>query len=101
MSEAILVKSNYTGAVIVKNYTILVDEWELDSQSPEGYPYKGTISIADITEEHIPEVILSLEDAVSGNFAPVCKSSDFYIYIWASSIPDHEITIPVVRASLV
>ena len=100
MAEAILVKGNYTGTLSKENVHIPVSNWALDTEASADYRYKGTIDFPGITSKHIPEVIFSLEDATSGNFAPICDSGENVVYVWASSIPETEIVVSVIRASL-
>ena len=42
-----------------------------------------------------------MDDATSGNFAPICDSAQNVVYIWAIKKPESEITIPIIRATLV
>lgn len=62
----------------------------------EDYGYRAAIPLTGVTASRIPDVIFALEDAISGNFAPVAKSYDGGIYIYASSPPDSAVTIPTI-----
>ena len=42
-----------------------------------------------------------MNDATPGNFASICDSAKGVVYIWAIKKPESEITIPIIRATLV
>ena len=44
----------------------------------------------------VPDVILGVKDAMSGNFAPVSESYNGGVYIYAASVPEAAITIPTI-----
>ena len=47
-----------------------------------------------------PEVVFSVEDAMSGNFAPISKCGDGVVYIYAAETPEDIITVQSVLAVL-
>lgn len=60
------------------------------------YPYRAAISLSGVTSGMIPEVIFSLADAVSGNFASVAAAYNGGVYIYAAEKPAAAITIPTI-----
>ena len=48
----------------------------------EDYPYRGTINCSGATVDHIPFVVFSPNDAISGKYASVAKSDLNKIYIY-------------------
>ena len=60
------------------------------------YPYRAAVSLSGVTSSMIPEVVFSLTDAVSGNFAPVAEAYNGGVYIWAAEKPSATITIPTI-----
>lgn len=72
-----------------------VSDWVCDSTYAD-FPYRGSIPCADVTAEMFTEVVFPVEDAMSGEFAPICQSYDGGVYIWATDCKD--ITISTVTA---
>lgn len=62
----------------------------------QDYPYRATVPLTGVLASMTPEVIFSLADAVSGNFAPVAECYDGGVYLYAASMPDAAITIPTI-----
>lgn len=62
------------------------------------FPYRASVALSGVTSTMIPEVVLALSDAVSGNFAPVAASYNGGIYLYAVGVPDADITIPTILA---
>lgn len=62
----------------------------------EDYGFRAAVSLSGVTSTMIPEVVLSLADAVSGIFAPVAESYNGGVYLYASDVPESAITIPVI-----
>lgn len=106
MAEAILVKGGYsesnTKTISLDNVKIAVNAWKLDdspTKSPD-YPYTAPATIPGMTENYIPDVVFGITDAISGNYAPVCKSAADSVYIYAKEIPETEITLLTVKGTL-
>lgn len=56
------------------------------------YAYRGTIAIDGVTANSVVEVVFSLADAMSGNYAPIAETLDGVVYIYAKV--NRSITIP-------
>lgn len=62
-----------------------------------GYPYRLDLQLAEATAEHVPTVMFGLEEAVSGNFAPVATASAGCVSIYMKAVPSTaSVTIPAV-----
>ena len=60
------------------------------------YPYVATIALTGVLATMFPEVIFSVSQATSGNFAPVAHSGDGTVTIFAKERPASAITIPAI-----
>lgn len=86
--------------IIKSNTSVAASVWTTDT-TYEDYPYKANIPITECTQEHLPDVMLSLDDAISGNFAPVADSYAGGIYIYAKEKPTSAMTIPTIKLTKV
>lgn len=77
----------------VINTDVLTTAWQSDA-TYSNYPYSAQVAIAECRETHVPDVVFSYADAISGNFAPIVESYEGYIKIFAKTIPSGTITIP-------
>ena len=78
------------------NTAVLVSAFTSDT-TYEDYPYRAAVALTGVTENMIPEVVFSLADAVSGVFAPVAECYNGGIYLYASEVPETDITIPIIE----
>ena len=62
----------------------------------QDFPYRAGVSLSGAIESMIPEVVLSVDDALSGNYAPVSESYNGGVYLYAGSPPDADIMIPTI-----
>lgn len=62
----------------------------------QDFPYRASITLSGAIKSMIPEVVLSVDDAISGNFAPVAESYNGGVYLYAGYPPDADITIPTI-----
>ena len=60
------------------------------------FPFRASVALTGVLESMIPDIMLALEDATSGNFAPVCACYNGGVYLYAASVPDADITIPTI-----
>lgn len=68
----------------------------VSDETYQDFPYRASVALSGAIENMIPEVVLSVDDAVSGNFAPVAESYNGGVYLYAGSPPDADITIPTI-----
>lgn len=64
----------------------------------QGYKFRAAVALDGVIESMIPEVIFGIADAVGGVFAPVAKSYNGGVYLYASDVPESDITIPTIIA---
>ena len=60
------------------------------------FPYRASVELEGVTPGMVPEIIFGVENAASGNFAPVAESYEGGIYLYAAEIPEAALTIPTV-----
>ena len=88
-------------AIIVQsNVSVATSAWVSDTTYTD-YPYRASIPITGCTVNHIPEVVFSLADAISGTFSPVAETYAGGVYIYASEKPSAVITIPTIKLTKV
>jgi len=71
------------------------------SSECSGYPYRAKIALKGITENYTVDVIFDDYDAISGNYAPLAKTSDGYVSIYAKVAPSSSIYVPVIKCERV
>lgn len=71
---------------------VSVSDWVADT-TYEDYPYKADIVNEDATVDSVPLVVFSLQDAISGLFAPIAEAFNGYVRIWAKEKPTQNIQI--------
>jgi len=57
------------------------------------YPYRADVTLSGATSSHIPEVCFNVEEAVTGNFAPVADTYTNGIKIYMKEVPSANFTI--------
>lgn len=57
--------------------------WVSDSTYVD-YPYRASITLSGVTENHVPSVNFSSADALSGKLSPVSESYNGGVYIYAT-----------------
>lgn len=62
----------------------LAVSWTADT-TVSGYSYKGTITLAGVTANHVPVVTFDPATANSGKYCPVAESGAGVVYIWSTS----------------
>ena len=86
--------------IVETDVSVSTSAWASDA-TYEDYPFRASIPITGCTVNHIPDVMLSLEDAMSGNIAPVADSYAGGIYIYAKEKPTSAMTIPTIKLTKV
>ena len=62
----------------------------------EAFPFRAAVPLEGVLNTMIPEIIFSLTDATSGLFAPVAESYNGGVYLYASDLPEADVTVPVI-----
>lgn len=80
---------------IIKATDIYVNQnaW-VDDTTYTAYPYKTKLAITSVSQLMIAEVNFSLEQSLSGNYAPVCETTSGGVFIYAKE--KATITVPSV-----
>lgn len=60
------------------------------------FPYRAAVALDGVMSSMIPEVIFDLVDATDGNFAPVSRSYNGGVYVYAASPPESALMIPTI-----
>ena len=87
--------TTYTGK------TVATTEWVPDAENggsatyPD-FPYYAKVDCPGVTVDDFAEVVLSPDDALSGNYAPICLTKTDYVKIWAAAVPATTLTIPTI-----
>lgn len=68
--------------------------WASDSTYAD-YPYKGTIPLVGVDGTMGVEVTFSMTDAISGNYSPICNTTNDAVEIWSKK--NTSITIPTIK----
>lgn len=77
-----------------QNVTLLQEDIAEDINSTyEDYPYIGTIYLSAANSSQIPVVTFGLEDALSGNFAPIASTATGCVYVYLKELPSQDVTI--------
>lgn len=77
------------------NTIVPVSAFAADTTYPD-YPYRAAVALTGVLASMIPDITLSVEDAISGNYAPVAECYNGGIYLYAASAPEAAITIPTI-----
>jgi hypothetical protein len=77
------------------NVSVEVADFVADT-TYEDFPFRASVPLEGVIESMIPEVVFSLLDATSGNFAPVAETYNGGVYLYASDKPEGNITVPVI-----
>lgn len=98
--NGIALNGNITTRLFFEN--VSAGSWtELSSSAPdynEDFPWRGTLSCSGVTDSMVPEVILPISLAMSGDFAPVAKTDTNKIYIYSANEPAETVTAATVIA---
>lgn len=81
--------------LLFSNTTVVASAFVADT-TYEDYPYRASVALTGVLATMIPEVIFSLTDATSGDFAPVVECYTGGIYVYAASVPEETVTIPTI-----
>ena len=83
-------------SIVKSNVSVATSAW-VPSNTYSDYPYEASVTVTGCTSNHVPEVIFSVTDAVSGTFAPICVSGTNTVTIYATETPTADMTIPTIE----
>lgn len=78
----------------LKFENVVANMWEDDTTYPN-YPYKCELACTGVTSDLVVEVVFGLNEAVSGNYAPICVSGTDTVTIYSKV--NTTITIPTIK----
>lgn len=90
------IRSTDITARFAQNVTVPAVAWTHDATVFADYPYKATISLAEVTANDFPVVVFAPSDAAGGNFCPVAYTFDGVVQVFARAAPAAAITIPAI-----
>ena len=70
------------GAIVVAQ-NVTSSAWSSNGSYPD-YPYRATLTVQDMTADHVPEVIFDGTDEDIAKLAPHCASYNGGVYIYAT-----------------
>lgn len=73
---------------------VVANNWVADN-TYSNYPFKCDIPLAGVTASTVVDVIFNLEDATSGDYAPICATLDGIVTIYGKV--SAAITIPTIK----
>lgn len=74
---------------------VTVSDFVSDATYPD-FPYRAAVQLENVSTSMIPEVVLNVTDAISGNFCPLAACYNGGVYLYAASPPDGDMTIPTI-----
>lgn len=83
------------GILTFVNKTVAVSDWVEDT-TYEDFGYRASITCTGVTSAYSPDVRLGVSEATSGIHASVAEAGSGIVYIYASEIPEADITIPCI-----
>lgn len=72
--------------------TVQTSAWSADT-TYDGYGYRASIAIINVTSQYVPSVTFGIAEAESGNFAPVADTYSGGVYIYAKEQPTAAVNV--------
>jgi hypothetical protein len=82
---------------VLKFTNLSADTW-VDDTTYADFPYRCDLSCAGVTANNYAEVVFDLEQATSGNYAPVCETNANTVSIW--SLTQDSIIVPTIVVTI-
>ena len=100
ITNATATNASITTRTIASGITVSTSAWSSSSTPSSytmaGYPYQAVINIQGVNDQMIPQVNFDLNDSMSGIFAPIAATVNNGVQIYASNVPENNITIPTI-----
>ena len=94
------IRATDVSARFSQDVTVAASEWEKDDSVFQGFAFKASIPIPDVSANDFPIVAFSPSDAVSGNFCPVAYTFDGIVQIFAREKPTSARSIPAITVTV-
>lgn len=78
------------------NNTLVKANLFVNDTAYEEYPFRAAVPLEGVLESMIPEIVFGISDATSGTFAPASETYNGGVYLYASDVPETDVTIPVI-----
>lgn len=62
----------------------------------QDFPYRADVALTGVLESMTPDIVFSVDDAASGNFAPLAEAYSGGVYVYAVQRPEAVTTIPTI-----
>lgn len=72
--------------------TVQTSAWSADT-TYDGYGYRASIAMSNVTSDYVPSVTFGIAEAESGNFAPVADTYSGGVYIYAKEQPTEAVNV--------
>lgn len=72
--------------------TVQTSAWSADT-TYDGYGYRASIAMSNVTSNYVPSVTFGITEAESGNFAPVADTYSGGVYIYAKEQPTEAVNV--------
>ena len=82
-----------TGVTSLVFTNTTVSTWESDETYAD-FPYRASVALTGVTANSFAQVVFSVADAMSGNYAPVAETYNGGIYLYSKV--DDTVTIPTI-----
>ena len=83
-------------SIVKQNVAVAASSFVSDTTYAD-YPYKAEITVEGVDSSYIPDVVLNVAEASSGNYASVSKTDTNKVIIYAKEQPADAITIPTIE----
>lgn len=78
-----------------EDVAVAAEDWNADTTYAD-YLFRAAAALPGALANMTPEVILDAPEAAGGSFAPVAKTFDGGVYLYAAEAPEDGITIPAI-----
>lgn len=85
----------YQAPLMFANTNIPASAWEITNEYAD-YPVSCQVTLSGVNESLFPEVVYAYEQIASGVFASICNSYNGGIKLYASAVPQEDITVPTI-----
>lgn len=75
-------------------FTNLTATTWVDDTTYEDYPYRCDVACSGVTADNYAEVLFNIEQATSGDYAPICETKTNVVSIWSKK--NDSIVIPTI-----
>lgn len=78
-----------------ENVTVQANAFIADETYAD-FPYRASVALPGVGASMVPGVVYSVNDAISGSYAPLSECYEGGVYIYADHVPEAAIVIPTI-----